>query len=77
MANAKSCDRCGSYYINDDKTYDGRSYNPSGTMFFNRLALEKEDPITGGYILVNNFDLCPDCRKDLRMFIVEGQADED
>ena len=76
MTNAKRCDRCESYYINDEKTYDGRSYNLSGTVFFNRLVLEKENSITGSYLLVDRIDLCPDCRRDLRMFILKGRADE-
>lgn len=77
MANAKKCDRCGEFYVNDEKTYDGRSYNPSGTHFFNRLVLEKGNSITGSYVFVNYFDLCPDCRLALRMFLTEKQPIED
>lgn len=53
MANAKRCDRCGSYYQNYSGIYYNKFYFNTGCLF---------DPCNGKNA---KFDLCPECMKKL------------
>lgn len=63
MADAKKCDRCGVYYIHEK--YDGRSYRPDNGGYFNILQLLDKRP-NGDVKNQIKYDLCPDCRLNLR-----------
>lgn len=61
MANAKECDRCGSFYKKESRTFD------------NYYSITKNTP----FIYGGNFDLCPDCEIKLSEWVNEFKRKEE
>lgn len=53
MANAKQCDRCGSYYQNYNGLYCEHHFYNTGCLYDSCKNINR------------NFDLCPECMKKL------------
>lgn len=74
MSDAKQCDRCGYFY--KPKAFDGRSYVPDVSGYFNEIELINRN-LNGCAESSINYDLCPECRLEFRRWFCEPQGDDD
>lgn len=74
MSKAAKCDRCEAFYLRDRIT-DESVISTDATHTFQELELSYRD-CSGISHAAIRYDLCPECRKKLKVWLLNPQIDE-
>lgn len=74
MSKAAKCDRCGAFYLRDHIT-DESVISTDATHPFQELELSYRD-CSGISHTAIRYDLCPECRKKLKLWMLHFQFEE-
>ena len=74
MSKAAKCDRCGSFYLRDRAT-ESSVISTDAKHAFQELELSYRD-CNGFSHTAIRYDLCPECRKKLKAWLLNSQFKE-